>query len=179
VASQLLRELTVLLHYRKVQILTKPLRQRSERPIESTFRRLPFDHPRSLPGSAPVMGESQKVECRRFGGFPSLSVGVARLGRLEPHQTRLLRVDCQSVLAHPLGQNLHDPPGVIFSGYPDHEVIRVTNQESFSLQARANLRLEPFVQHVVQENVGQERTDHAPNNVAKNPVGGLLQKGMG
>ncbi len=74
------------------------------------------------------MGESQKVECPRFGAFPSLRFGVGRLGRLEPHQTRLLRVDCQTVLAHSLGQNLHDSPGVVFSGYPDHEVVRITDQ---------------------------------------------------
>ena len=44
-----------------------------------------------------------------------------RLGRFEPHQARLLRVDRQAVLAHPLGQDIHDSLGVVFSGYPDHE----------------------------------------------------------
>src|SRR5437868_5950118 len=49
------------------------------------------------------MGEPQKVECPWVGEIPSLSVGVVRLGWLEPHQACLLRVDRQAVLAHPLG----------------------------------------------------------------------------
>ena len=54
--------------------------------------------------------------------------------RVEPDQPRLLRVNRQAVLAHPLGQDLHDPPGVLFSGNPDHEVVRIANQERFPLQ---------------------------------------------
>ena len=106
-------------------------------------------------------------ECPWFGVAPSLGGGVVVLERLEPHQARLLRVDRQAVLAHSLGQHLQDPSGVIFSGYPDHEVVRVANQEGFSFQTRAHFFLEPFIQHVMQDDIGQERADHAPNNVVK------------
>ena len=106
------------------------------------------------------MGESQEVECLR-GGWALRRFRSRLPRRLKPHQSRLLRVDRQAVLAHPLGQDLHDPPGVVFSGHPDHEVVRIANQERFAFQARANLLLEPFVQHVVQDDVGQERTDHS------------------
>jgi hypothetical protein len=51
--------------------------------------------------------------------------------------------------------------GVVFSGYPDHKVVRITDHEGFSLQARANVLLEPFVEHIVQEDVGQEGANHA------------------
>ena len=103
VASQLLDEFLVLLLDRKMQIDSTPFRQRCKRTLESTFRRLSFDHPSVLLRFAPVMGKPQEVECRWFGWFPILSFGVVRLGRLKPHQSRLLRVDRQSVLAHPLG----------------------------------------------------------------------------
>ena len=103
VAAQLLRELLVLLPERKVQVLAAPFRQRGERALESAVRRPPFDYPCASLGSALVVGESQEVECRRCGLVPSLGFGVVGLGRFEPHQTRLLRVDRQAVLAHPLG----------------------------------------------------------------------------
>src|SRR5271157_1203837 len=138
--------------------------------MESAFRRLTFDHPYALQRSTPVVGEPQKVECPWFGVAPSLGGGVVVWERLEPYQARLLRVDRQAVLAHPLGQHLQDPSGVIFSGYPDHEVVRVANQEGFSFQTRAHVLLEPFVQHIVQDDIGQERGDHAPNNVAKSSL---------
>jgi hypothetical protein len=123
------------------------------------------------------VSESQKVECRWSGWVPFLGFGAGRLGRLEPHQTRLLRVDRQAVLAHPLGQDLHDSLSVGFSGSPNRKVIRVADQERLAFQTGANFLLEPFVQHVVQEDVGQEWADHAPNNVANYHVGGRVQKG--
>ena len=103
VAPQLLRELVVLFPDGKVQMFATPFRQREKRTFESALRRLPFHHPYASLGSSPVMGEPQKVECPWGGGFPPLDVGVARLGRFKPHQARLLRVDRQTVLAHPLG----------------------------------------------------------------------------
>src|SRR5271157_890621 len=147
--------------------------------MESAFRRLTFDHPYALQRSTPVVGEPQKVECPWFGVAPSLGGGVVVWERLEPDQARLLRVDRQTVLAHPLGQDFHDPPGVVFSGHPDHEVVRIANQEGFSFQAGANFLRKPFVKHVVQDDVGQQGTDHAPNNVANHLVGGPPSKGDG
>ena len=47
-ASQLLDEFLVLLLDRTMQIDSTPFRQRCERPLESAFRRLPFDHPCAL-----------------------------------------------------------------------------------------------------------------------------------
>ena len=49
----------------------------------------------------------------------------------------------------------------VSSGRPDHEVVRVANQEGIPFQSGANFRLEPVVEHVVQEDVGQKRTDHS------------------
>ena len=63
-------------------------------------------------------------------------------------------------------------------GESHDEVVRIANQERLPLQTWPDLLLEPFVQHVVQEQIRKHGTDHAPNNVAKNPVGGLPQKGM-
>jgi hypothetical protein len=49
----------------------------------------------------------------------------------------------------------HDPSGVVYSGHPDHEVVRIADHEGHAFQAGADIRLEPFVQHIVQEDVGQ------------------------
>lgn len=161
VATQLLAELLMLQTDRLVQVRPAPARDRLQPTFQSALRRLALHHPSASMGSAPVMGESQEVECARLGTIPSLAGGVARGRRLEPDQPRLLRVDRQAVLAHPPGQDVHDPSGVVFSGHPDHEVVRIANQERLSFQARANLRLEPVVEHVVQDDIGQERTDHS------------------
>src|SRR5262249_51375005 len=40
-------------------------------------------------------------------------------------------------------------------------VVRIADHECSAFQAGANVLLEPFVQHVVQEDVGQERADHS------------------
>ena len=101
--SQLLRELLVLFPDREVQIFSAPFRQCLKRSLESAFRRCPLDHPFAPPGSSPVVSKSQKVECRWFGWIPFLGRGVVRPGRLKPHHACLLRMDRQTVLAHPLG----------------------------------------------------------------------------
>jgi len=154
VALQLLFERLVLDCDRLVQVLPAPVRERLERSLQAALRRLALDHPSSLQTSAPVVGEAQEVECPGASGVLVRGFGVGHVGRMEPDHARLLRVDRQAVLAHPLGQDLHDPPGVVFSGHPDHEVVRIANQESFPFQAGANLLREPFVEHVVQDDVG-------------------------
>src|SRR5271166_4275807 len=91
-------------------------------------------------------------------------------GPLERHQTSLLRVDRQAVFLKALGQHVHHPSGIFLTGKAHDEVVRVADQERAPLEARLDLPLEPFVQHVVQEDVREDRADHAPNNVAKSSL---------
>ena len=121
VASQLLHELLVLFLDRERVDFFDTIPPALLGALESAVRRLPFDHPYASLRSSPVVGKSQKVECPRFGWVPFLGFGAGVLGRLKPHQARLFRVDRQAVLAHSLGQDLHDSPGVVFSGHPDHK----------------------------------------------------------
>src|SRR5512135_1368469 len=64
------------------------------------------------------MREAQQVEGPwrsprlRVRSFPVAA------GPLERHQPRLLRVDRQAVLLESLGQHVHHPPGVLFTGEP-------------------------------------------------------------
>src|SRR5271165_7358488 len=81
-------------------------------------------------------------------------------GPLERHQTSLLRVDRQAVFLKALGQHVHHPSGIFLTGKAHDEVVRVADQERAPLEARLDLPLEPFVQHVVQEDVREDRADH-------------------
>jgi hypothetical protein len=62
-----------------------------------------------------------------------------------------------TVLATPFRQDLQHAAGVFFAGKAQNEVVRVGYQKSASLQARLPLLLEPPVQHIMQEDIGQQR----------------------
>ena len=83
------------------------------------------------------------------------------LGPLKRHQPCLGRVERQPVPAEPFRQHVHHLACIGFVGKTNNEVIRVPDQESSTMQTRLHFLLEPHVQHVVQEDVGQERRDHA------------------
>ena len=63
----------------------------------------------------------------------------------------------QVVPAEPLGQDFQYPAGVGFLFESDNKIIGKPNQETFSLEPRLYVLHEPFIQHVVQEYVGQHR----------------------
>ena len=69
-------------------------------------------------------------------------------------------MDRQAVLLEPLGQYVHHLPGVFFTGEPHDEVVREADQEGLPLEAWLDVPLEPFVQHVVQEDVRKHRADN-------------------
>ena len=118
VASKFLSDLLVLFLHGAVSVVPAPVPQRLKRSPESALRRLPLDHPYALQGSSPKVGKSQKVEGPRGDVLPSPGHRVVVLGRFKPHQARLLRVNRQAVLAHPLGQNLRESAGRRLLGPP-------------------------------------------------------------
>ncbi|MND04542.1 hypothetical protein D3C83_248740 [compost metagenome] len=66
-------------------------------------------------------------------------------------------MDRQPILAEPLRQYVQHRPRIRLVGEPEDEIVRVTDQVGSATQARLDFRLEPFVQHVVQEDIGQQR----------------------
>lgn len=101
-------------------------------------------------------------------GFSPVCVWLFRaaIGPLERHQPRLVRVNRQSILGKPLGENRQDATGVRLMGESHDKVVRVADQERLPLQARLDLVLEPFVQHLVQEQIRKRGADHPTLRVA-------------
>jgi hypothetical protein len=66
----------------------------------------------------------------------------------------------QAVLGKPLRQHFHQPPRVRLQLAADHEVVGKPDQKRTTLQSRLDFPHKPFVQHVVQVDVGQQRGDH-------------------
>src|SRR5262249_6872046 len=104
----------------------------------------------------PVVGESQQVERpRTTGPWPVPRRRLPRR-RAERHEPRLGWVDAQAVLAEALRQDLQDALGIALVAKPNHEIVRVADEEGTLTQAWLHVPLDPEVQHVVQEHVGQQ-----------------------
>src|SRR6056297_21573 len=113
---------------------------------------LEFDNPVTVLGPRPVVGESQKVKCSR-AIVGSISVlGLARRWT-EGYEFRLGGMDCQTVLAKTLRDDIHDTLGITLVAETDHEIIRIADQEGTSVKTRFDFLLEPKIQHIVQEHV--------------------------
>ena len=61
----------------------------------------------------------------------------------------------QAKAGKPLGQHGHDPAGVRFQLAADDKIIGKADQEASSLQAWLYLLLKPFIQHLMEEYIGQ------------------------
>src|SRR6266850_560445 len=149
----------MLLRKRLMTVEPAPLGDRRERPPETTGSRALLHHPDTLPRPAPVVGEAQEVETPRLGTIAGVRT-VGPVWWLECQQPGLVGMDRQPVPAKTLWQHLQHPPSVFFTGKAYDEVVRITDEESTSLQPRLDLLLEPHVQHVVQIDVGQKRRNH-------------------
>ena len=129
-------------------MLPAPLPDGLERPAESLPLGLTLDDPESAPGLRPVVGESEEVERAR-----ALAGLIVTVGPTERDQTRLVGMDRQPETGKPLRQDVHHPTGVVLTLEADHEVVGETNHETAPSHAGLRLRLEPLVQHRVQEDV--------------------------
>ncbi len=101
------------------------------------------------------MAETQQIE--RSWRF---RLGLALAGRprwrtLELYQPSLFRMDRQTVLAESLRQHVPHTPRIVLSGKPDDEVVGVTDHKRTALEARLHHLLDPFIQHIVQVDVGE------------------------
>ena len=64
-------------------------------------------------------------------------------------------MDGQAVAGKPLGQHRHDLAGVRFQLAADDKIIGKADQEASSLQAWLYLLLKPFIQDLMEEDIGQ------------------------
>ena len=147
------KPLPLLLAERLMPVEPTPLSDAPQRPAQATRSRLALHHPVPLPGTPPVVGEPQEGERPRSGTRAVSSPGRPRRRLREGNELGFVWMDCQSVLAESLRQNLPHPPGIPRIGEADDEVVRVANEIGPSTQAWLDHLLEPLVQHVVQEDV--------------------------
>src|SRR5437016_1482760 len=99
------------------------------------------------------MGETQEVERPRLRSSWCV-LWPQRAGRSqERHQTRLVRMNRQTVLGKPFRQHLQHPASVVLTSKTHDQIIRIPNEESTAPQTRLHHLLEPLVQHVVQVDV--------------------------
>src|SRR5262249_18555998 len=96
---------------------------------------------------------------RRSGRIPR--PGSGQRGTTEGHQTRLLRMEGQTVFGETLGDHFHHAPRVRLVSETNHEIVREPDQERVAPQAGLYLVEEPFVQHIVQVDVRQHGGNHA------------------
>ena len=96
------------------------------------------------------MRKSEKVECAVPRLDPSAACWLA-----ERNQRRLRWMDSQAVAGKPLGQYRHDPAGIRFQFAADHKIISETDQEASAFQAWLYLVLEPFIEDLMEKDIGQ------------------------
>jgi hypothetical protein len=97
------------------------------------------------------MGEAEKLACavpmcRCLTGF----------GLPEDDQRRLRWMHTQAKAGKPLWSYAHALPRVRFQRAADATVIRTTGQEASSLQPGLSFALEPLIQHMMEEYIGED-----------------------
>ena len=59
-------------------------------------------------------------------------------------------MDGQAILAKSFRDDFHHAFGIALIAKPDHEIIRIADQEGIASQARLHVLFEPEVEHIVQ-----------------------------
>ena len=75
----------------------------------------------------------------------------------EINEARLVGMECKSVPCKALTQNAKDPLGIEEVLERHHGIVSEADQGTSPLETWPHLELEPFIQHVVQENVREAR----------------------
>jgi hypothetical protein len=130
----------------------------------------------ALPCLPATVREAQEVEAPRRAPITAfLSVRARKATELD--ESRLLRMQFQPEVREPFAQLREEPLGLDSMLEPNNKVIGKTYHDDITACLLLSPSLDPQVEHIVQVDIGQQRADSAPNNVAKNRVGGPLQKG--
>jgi len=105
------------------------------------LRRLSLDHPTTLAGLTPEVGEAQKIEAAR--------TLTPVTGALKVHQFRLLRVQRQSILPEPLWEYLHYAFRIPLGCKHKYSIVCVTNENGLATEPRQDIAYEPHVQYLM------------------------------
>ena len=106
------------------------------------------------------MGEAEEGEGLRT----PLATLLSGHGRkpAERDQTRLVLMEQQAELGQPLLEVGHYPPGIARALEAHHEVVGIAHDRDPTASVPAAPLMDPEVEHVMQEDVGQERADARP-----------------
>src|SRR5712691_9459884 len=140
-------------------IVLTPLVELPQEPGNPVRSRLALYQPPAPPRPLPEVGEAEKVETSRLLVRPCSPRLRLTAGLFETHQTGLVGMEAEPVLAESLRPHLQHPPRIALPLEDQHEVIGKADQESFPLQPGLHHRLKPRVQHLVEVDVRQERRD--------------------
>ena len=66
-------------------------------------------------------------------------------------------MDRQAILAKPFWKDFQNALGIATVSKPDHDIIRIADEESTVAQAGYHIAFEPQVQHIMQEDVRKQR----------------------
>src|SRR6202165_6116599 len=112
-----------------------------------------------LSAAGAYVHKAQEIEGCRF-----LSLLPRVLGCISPEfqQPRLLRVQCQTLFLESLRQDTQHLFCVLLVLEAQDGIISKADLVGFPFQPGLHFVLEPFVENVVQEYIGQERTDGLP-----------------
>lgn len=121
--------------------------------------REPQDHELALSGLPAAMREAQEVEGLRFALSPAASVLPGEAPELD--QPRLLGVQLQPELAQPFGHRALEALGVVTELEPGNPIVGIPHRDHIAPGVAPPPLLYPQVEHVVQVDVGQQRTDAA------------------
>ena len=94
----------------------------------------------------------------------------------EVYEACLGRMELKSVPAEPLAQHVQQSLAgrMVLEG--NHRIISISNQQASATEPRSHHALEPFIQHVVQVNIREQRRDHAAlRRSASRPVQNRVQ----
>ena len=118
--------------------------------------------------SSRLVAHVRKAEKVKRLGTPVAS-SLSLLGRVaaELDQTSFLLVQLQAEFGEARSEHFQACRRLLAMLKAHHKVIRIADDDDVAPCVISTPPLDPQVEHVVQEHVGQERRDHAANNLAK------------
>src|SRR3954453_22062901 len=87
----------------------------------------------------------------------------------EVDEARLVGMEGESIPSEALAKNRQHAFGIIDIVERHQRVVGEPDKDALPSQTRFHRSLEPFVQHMVQEDVREAGRDHPSNNLAKLP----------
>ena len=106
-----------------------------------------LDYPIPFAALCPIERKAEEVEC----------VTVPLLWRMKVHKPGLLWVDAEAVFLKPLWQHLHNALCIFLMLAANNKVIGVAHQKYIPSHPRFYVFNEPFIDHIMQIDVGKER----------------------